>query len=48
MGMNMISHIKEITLTENMALNGIFGPDQEEVTRGWRKIDSKEFYKLFF
>jgi hypothetical protein len=34
------------TENEKRVLRGIFGPNREEVTGGWRKLHKEEFPKL--
>jgi hypothetical protein len=31
---------------ENRVLRGIFGPERDEVTRGWRKYRNEELHNL--
>jgi hypothetical protein len=32
---------------ENMVLRRIFGPERDEVTRGWRKLHNEELHNLY-
>jgi hypothetical protein len=32
---------------ENRVLRGIFGPDRDEIIRGWRKFHNEELHNLY-
>jgi hypothetical protein len=32
---------------DNRALRKVFGPKNDEVTRGWRKLHNEDFYDLY-
>jgi hypothetical protein len=37
-----------VCVFENGVLRGIFGPEREEVTGGWRKLHNEELHNLYF